>query len=140
MDKTIITIPGTPIPLKRPRFSKHHTYDSQREIKEAIYWIIKSQTDEILPPTGPINIKMTFFMGIPRSLSKKKKLELQGQPHIKRPDIDNLVKFYLDVCNNAAYKDDAQVYKIIATKIYDENPQTEIEITHGEANGAKNLK
>jgi len=135
MDKTIITIPGNPIPLKRPRLGRYHTYDSQAEIKEAVHWIVKSQAEDEPPPTGPIDIEISFFMPIPRSMSKKKKASLPGQPHIKRPDIDNLIKFYLDVCNKTLYEDDAQIYTLKAIKTYSNDPHTYIEITEGGTNG-----
>jgi len=135
MTKTIITIPGSPIPLKRPRFSHRRTYNSQASLKETIFHIVLTQTDNANPPTGPIDLKITFFMKIPRSYSKIKKLTTPGQCHTKRPDIDNLIKFYLDACNGTIYRDDAQVHTITATKKYDTNPRTIIEVTYGETNG-----
>jgi Holliday junction resolvase RusA-like endonuclease len=48
--------------------------------------------------------------------------------HSKKPDLDNLVKFVKDCLNGIAWKDDAQVVTLAATKKYDENPRTMIEI------------
>jgi len=77
---------------------------------------------------GPVKIEFEFLMPIPRSLSKKKTEEIVGGPHIKRPDIDNCIKFYCDVCNGLLYKDDSQVYNISAIKRYSDEPKTVIKV------------
>lgn len=46
-----------------------------------------------------------------------------------RPDIDNYIKFYLDVLNGIAYKDDSQIVKIKAVKMYSSPAKTVIELT-----------
>lgn len=50
--------------------------------------------------------------------------------HIVTPDLDNMVKFYLDCLNKMAWEDDCQVINIVADKRYtnSRNPRTEIEI------------
>jgi len=84
----------------------------------------------------PVAMQFFFFMPISKSISKKKKLLLLSKPHIKRPDIDNLIKFYLDVSIGLFYKDDTQVYNVSATKLYSDKPKTEVVITIGEPNGS----
>ena len=123
-----ITIPGKPIPLKRPRLGLGKIYDSQADIKKRTYWEIRNQTDTI-PTSEPVNLSISFFMQIPRSLSNKKKTQLDGKPHSSRPDLDNLIKFYLDVCNGLLYDDDSQIYNISSSKVYSSHPRTEITIT-----------
>lgn len=129
-----ITIPGKPIPLKRPRLGYNRVYDAQVKLKEETALHILTQTD--FPPLlEDIAIELRFFMKMPKGIGKKKTANLEGRPHTIRPDIDNLIKYYLDVCNGLLYNDDAQIYNIIATKIYCEEPRTEIIIRHGENNG-----
>jgi Holliday junction resolvase RusA-like endonuclease len=138
----VITIPGVPIPLKRPRVTRDHTYDEQAEIKEDVYWTIKSllpDKDKFYGSSafsffrGPVSLNFTFFMPIPKNTSKKKKAVLneEATPHIKRPDLDNLIKFYCDVCTVVLYYDDSQVYNIKASKLYSEEPRTIIKATYG---------
>ena len=150
MQEVVITIPGPPIPLKRPRVTKSHTYDPQAEIKEDIYWMIKSQLPHACVPTGdqfysdsqfslfrgPVALAFTFFMPIPKSTSKKKKQELLNEIplHIKKPDLDNLIKFYCDVSTVALFYDDSQVYNINAIKLYSDEPRTIIKVTYGTEN------
>ena len=140
-----IAIPGKPIPLKRPRFGKTHVYDSQADLKEDLYWEIRQQIqrlpstyDEFTNPLvystfkGSVEIQYTFFMPIPKSKSKVKREALLNTPHKCKPDTDNLIKLYNDVCVALLYHDDAQIYKLSATKLYSDNPRTEMVITYGE--------
>ena len=141
----IITIDGPPIPLKRHRTHKGITYDPQAAIKEGVYWEICSligkqqESDVSVIPMfadsyiykyhkGAFEMELTFFMPIPKSLSQKRKKTLVDQYHHKKPDIDNLVKFYLDACRVALYIDDSQVAKLITQKTYSTHPRTEIRI------------
>lgn len=64
-------------------------------------------------------------MPIPNSASKRKQAELDGKYHTGRPDTDNMIKYYLDLCLNVVLEDDAIVSKITAQKIYDQNPRTQ---------------
>ncbi len=137
MSEVTVTIPGRPIPLKRPRLSKKKVYDAQVEIKERIHWEIFSQLEApnyFAHFKGPITLIMEFHMPIPK-YTKRIRKALEDQPHSKRPDIDNLIKFYCDVCTALLYRDDSQVYNITATKIYSEKPKTVITIRQGEDNG-----
>jgi len=65
-------------------------------------------------------------MPIPKSKSSK----LDGTPHYKRPDNDNLQKMYLDCLQMAGniLTDDSIVSEIHAYKVYSKNPRTEIVI------------
>ena len=47
--------------------------------------------------------------------------------HSKKPDIDNLIKFYMDAMTGKFYVDDSQVHKIKAMKLY--GLENEVEIT-----------
>ena len=131
----IVTIPGKPIPNVRHRYAKGVFYDPQAQIKEEVYWTIEAQ----LPRDGlfsggwklhkdPCSVEIQFFFKPPKSLSKKKQAELINQPHTKKPDIDNLVKFYLDAAKISLYYDDAQIHQITASKKYAETEETVIKI------------
>lgn len=68
---------------------------------------------------GAISIELECHFCLPKNTSKKKRNELLGKPCLKRPDIDNIEKIYLDALNGWLYEDDKQVYRISATKIWD---------------------
>lgn len=125
-----IIIPGNPIPLKRPRFSRTGSvYNAQKKIMLEISFIIKSQYhNETI--TGPVEVNMVFFMPIPKHLSLKKQRELNDTYHVKRQDIDNIFKFYADcITYSGIWTDDSLMCEISATKVYDLNPRTEITLT-----------
>lgn len=132
------TIFGNPIPLLRPRFAKGRFYDSQYELKARIANEVYAdlQASKIdyshvfSDKTIPINIIISFKLKIPSSFSKKKCAKLLYIPHVKRPDIDNLLKFYLDVFNGILYNDDSRIYDVKASKSYDKNPRTIVEVNY----------
>lgn len=123
-----IIVPGNPVPLKRPRFSKRSSkvYNSQSKEMIANSLVIASQWNEE-KITGPVSIYIVFFMKIPKHLSKIKKIKLSGSYHYIRPDIDNLEKKLLDeiVLSDKILMDDSQISIVSSQKIYSENPRTE---------------
>ena len=48
--------------------------------------------------------------------------------HVTKPDSDNLIKFVCDALNGVFYKDDSQITRIQAVKVYAKEPSTEITI------------
>ena len=123
-----IIILGDPIPLKRPRFSRNSVYNPHSTIMKNLSFVVKKQLlDNEFEEKQPerVKAKILFKMKIPASLSKKKQLALAGQPHNKKPDIDNLIKFCLDLLVvSGAIKDDSIISTICATKTYGESPST----------------
>ena len=112
-------IPGQPIPLARPRFYNGRVIDCQVGEKNAAATYLKFlHKGPIIPLEGPLHITINFFMKKPKKGNK--------HFHSSRPDLDNLIKFILDVCNDVLYKDDAQIAQICSEKIYDDEPRTEI--------------
>jgi Holliday junction resolvase RusA-like endonuclease len=129
-----IIVPGTPIAKKRPRFARKGkfvvTYNSQETEEGRFLYEIKGQWCR--PPLlCPLRVKFRFWMPIPKGTSKKKvDLMLQDKiQHTKKPDLSNLVKFAEDCCNSVVWKDDSQIVVLIASKFYDDQPKTEIEVT-----------
>ena len=122
------TISEKPIPLKRHRHKDNKTYDPQK--KEKLYYgnLIKQQIpnypslqEHLL--CGPLLLQAKFYFPLPKSKQARKK---KGLYHTSKPDLDNLVKYILDVMSHILYADDAYVYKIDAIKCYSDNPRTEI--------------
>lgn len=121
-------VPGKPVPLARPRLSHGLVYDSQREEKHQFKLELLAQRE--LPLfTKPIIFTATFYMPMPYKWSKKRRQQNIGQFHYARTDLDNLVKFVLDCCNEIVIQDDALVSVIICKKIYDMEPRTEFTLT-----------
>ena len=57
---------------------------------------------------------VVFYMPMPKSWSKKKKAEFNGQPHMQKPDWDNLGKALSD----AVYDDDSKIWNITISKMW----------------------
>lgn len=72
---------------------------------------------------SPIEIDMTFAFVRPKSVSVKKR-----PYHTVKPDVDKLVRAVLDALTNVAYRDDSQVVRINANKIYDESEYIEVTV------------
>ena len=51
---------------------------------------------------------LIFYIPMPESWSKKKKLEMEGKPHQQSPDLDNLIKGFWD----AILEQDNYIYSI----------------------------
>ena len=67
----------------------------------------------------PCGMQITFIVPMPDSWSKKKREEMDGQPHQQRPDLDNYLKAALD----AVYSEDCQVWDLRATKLWGQEGQ-----------------
>jgi len=95
------------------------------------------------PLDGPLKLKVTAYMPIPASWSKKRALAaMTGSiQHTSKPDLDNLVKHLKDCMSTKARKgvvirrgfwiDDRQVVDLVADKRYDDGrgPRWAVEIT-----------
>ena len=124
-----IVIYGEPVPQGRPKFVRignHvHTYDPEksRSYKQLVrFWVTQhlKKIDGFKPFENALCVDLTFYMGIPSSWTKKRKLEaLQGQIRpTKKPDTDNLVKCVTDSCNGLLWVDDAIITDLSARKRY----------------------
>lgn len=123
-------IPVIPIPKGRPRFTRRgfaFTPQKTRVAQETIKWYLKS-TFKDKPLTGALQCVIRCVMPIPASLSKKKQGLLAGTWHMKRPDVDNILKLVLDSANGILWYDDAQISILTATKEYGRDPRIEIEL------------
>ena len=122
-----IVIYGGPIPQGRPRFTKTgHTYDPERSrnYKQLVrFWVTQylKKIDGWKPFENPLCVDLTFFLGIPSSWAKKKRVGAsQGQirPIARNGDIDNMVKAVLDANNGLLWVDDCIITDLSARKRY----------------------
>ncbi len=114
-------IKTVPIPKGRPRFYGGHAVTPEKTRKYEK--LIRDSWTNGIVDAEYLTIDMVFKMPLPQSLSKKKQRELDGQPHVKKPDLDNLVKAVLDALNDGvAFLDDSKVWCINACKEYAEEP------------------
>ena len=117
--KVTFTVPGIPVGKGRPRFTKDgHTYTPwktrQYEDKVVLCW--KSQSGKGFAAGIPLTATVTAFFTVPKSVSKKKAAAMDGTPHTKRPDADNVAKAILDALNGHAYNDDSAIAALTVWK------------------------
>lgn len=93
--------PITPVPA--PRMTRSDKWRKRPCVMR--YFAFRDKVRE-LGIVLPIPYKVTFWMPMPPSWSKKKRDEWHGKPHMNRPDKDNLEKALLD----SLYEDDAEVW------------------------------
>ncbi|MBE3085173.1 MAG: RusA family crossover junction endodeoxyribonuclease [Bacteroidetes bacterium] len=124
-------IEGVPIPQHRPRACRRgnfiNVYDSQKKDKENMRWKIKFEYRD-KPLAMPLKIELLFAMPIPKSTSKIRRNAMltNDMPPAKRPDADNLCKWFLDCLTGILYEDDSQIIELNIKKIYSEYPRTVI--------------
>jgi Holliday junction resolvase RusA-like endonuclease len=124
-----ISIPGPPVPKARARIGKGHAYTPERTATAEIdigYAMQQARTaagQDILQ--GPLAVNIVFIFKPPISWPKKRKIAALGTPHTQKPDLDNLVKI-LDSGNAVLWNDDAQIWRISATKEWGVEARTEI--------------
>lgn len=120
-------IEGNPIPLARPRMSKDgHVWDSQKAQKLIVALELQRQFKNHPLFTSALGISLLFYFDMPTRLSKKSKDSTIGKPVMKRPDTDNLIKFYLDCANDIIFTDDSIVTQIYAEKLYGDHARVEM--------------
>ena len=103
--KVTFTVPGIPVGKGRPRFMKDgHTYTPQktRDYEDKVVQCWKCQSGKGFADGIPLRATVTAFFTVPKSMSKKKAAAMDGTPHIKRPDADNVAKAILDALNGHA--------------------------------------
>ena len=71
---------------------------------------------------GEIIAEIIAYFSIPKSFSKKKRVEaIEGKiKPTKKPDTDNIAKTILDSLNGIAFEDDKQVVALLVKKLYGE--------------------
>lgn len=125
-----IVIEGTPVQQKRMKFSSRggfaKVYDPSEKDKKKIRLEIKKQAD--LELFDHPSISFIFFMPIPKATSKKqcKEMFTQTWRHEKKPDVDNLIKLYLDCLDGIVFEGDQKVSLGTCIKLYSDHPRTVI--------------
>lgn len=127
-------IQGNPIPKGRPRFRRTKTFITTYTPKKTLDFegLVRTHSQEAMGGADlletPVAVYLYFRLPIPDSYSKKaKEACLAGQnKHIKRPDLDNLVKSVLDGMNGVVFKDDSQITVMHCTKVYSNVPGVNI--------------
>lgn len=131
------TVHGNPKALKRHRTFRRGdlvgSYDPSKGDKSDFLALAHKHRPR-KPIDYAIQLTITFIMprpkahyGTGRNAGKLK--DSAPTYHISRPDLDNMVKFICDALEGVFWANDTVISKIEASKGYDENPRTIIEIS-----------
>jgi Holliday junction resolvase RusA-like endonuclease len=123
-----IIIPGTPVTWQRPGLSGKLFYSKHKQAMIATSLFMRSKCRTI-PSGGITEVEMTFSFLFPVKKTKprpggslKKIFYPWEKPEFSfkktRPDLDNLVKFYLDAGNGILWRDDSDVCALTAQKVF----------------------
>jgi Holliday junction resolvase RusA-like endonuclease len=118
-------VEGTPIGKGRPKFARRGNFVStytpaKTRNYEDIIKVAATQAMTEPPIETPLAVFVYIAVPVPMSYSKKRKENcLVGiEKPVKKPDIDNVAKCFLDAMNGIVYKDDSQVVSLHVTKEY----------------------
>jgi Holliday junction resolvase RusA-like endonuclease len=132
-------IPGNPQGKGRPRFARRgkfistYTDAKTRTYEDHIRVCARNAMGASEPIKTPLKAFIYISVPIPQSYSKKRTQAcLNGsEKPTKKPDIDNIIKAFLDSMNEIIYLDDTQVIELHSTKVYGE-PYVEVLIQEAE--------
>lgn len=132
MDTSMTTrfVPGTPAPQGSKKYVGHRNgrpvlIESSKKVQPWRTAVAGVFTYTNQPPIdAPVTVTVEFIMPRPKSLPKK------IIHHVRKPDLDKLIRSTLDGLSGVAYTDDNRVNTIHATKRYQQpGEQTGANIT-----------
>ena len=127
MNSIYFEIESEPKGQARGRFvsvnGKHWVYSPKNDFKKDVTRYFIENIHKInsnglkMPYNGGIGVKIVYYMKRPKSM---RKIEFW---HIKRPDLDNIEKAFLDGINDSKsiWVDDSQVCWVVKKKIYSQD-------------------
>ncbi len=112
---------GRPQGKQRARESgnskRMYTPQKTRDYEELIAWEYKKKANGF-KFEGAVSVIVCSYFTPPKSLSEKKRKELDGKPYEHKPDGDNIMKVVCDGLNGVAWKDDKSVTQQRSIKRY----------------------
>jgi len=121
-----VFVPIIPVAKARPRFvrmgrfMRAYTAEKTADYEQAIKLYL-TQHRPAAVPEGALKIVLTFHMPKPKAW--------RGAVfHVKRPDLDNLVKAVMDAMHGGWFKDDAQIAALSCSKVYSDQPGVQIDM------------
>jgi|TARA_R110000737_G_scaffold76020_1_gene106380 Holliday junction resolvase RusA-like endonuclease len=116
-----------PVVASRPRVTRWGTYFAKK------YSTFRQEFAELLtdykavPLEGLLSVRLDFYVQLPKSLSKKKKVEKEGMHCDNNADVDNYIKAALDSLEGHYYINDKQIVIIRGRKYWSDNGRIEFE-------------
>jgi Holliday junction resolvase RusA-like endonuclease len=108
-------------PMAKPRMTRADKWKQRDCVLRYRAYKDELRLRRVEVPEGGVIV--TFAIPMPASWSKKKRAEMDGQPHQQRPDVDNLHKGLLD----AVFDEDCRVWSHWIRKVWGEDGGITIE-------------
>ena len=135
MTEIVFVVPGDAVGKGRPRAARTKSgvrmyTPAKTERYEQLVQHYAMGCNGMRPMEGPLQIELDVGVSIPASWSTKRKMAARAGHELpaKKPDADNILKAICDSLNGIAYKDDAQIVRVVMGKRYMEEPVTMISI------------
>ena len=102
------------VPVPKPRMTQRDRWKQRPIVKK--YHAFCDELRLLLPMLDQAihELDLTFHIPMSASWSKKKRAELEGKPHQQKPDIDNLLKAWMD----CLYRNDQVIWKVSVSKLW----------------------
>ena len=100
-------------PMGKPRMVRSDTWSGRVCVSN--YWRYKDLLNKVAKKQQykiGSTLNVPFYLSMPDSWSGKKKERMDSKPHENRPDLDNLIKAFLD----CLLENDSTVHTIHASK------------------------
>ncbi len=109
-------------PVAAPRMTRRDKWEKRPCVLQyrAFRDEVRLRGVKLVPPC-----KVTFFVPMPPSWSKRRRADFAGKPHMNTPDVDNLLKALLDSVFRDA--DDAHIWSIWPEKRWAEQGSITVE-------------
>lgn len=127
-----IVLPGTPRPHRYRKGAQGRLYCVTGPLQKKLRAVVRAQY-KAEPILTPIKVKYEYRFAMPKSWSKKRKILMDGQPHVSRPDGDNLLKTYNDIIKGIVMLDDCQVCVMLMYKTWSHYPLTRLTVWRADA-------
>jgi len=113
-------------PVPKPRMTRADKWKKRPAVMR--YRAFCDELRSKFSPEAPETpIVLIFNLPMPKSWSKKKKIAMDGKPHLQRPDLDNLEKAW----NDALHKEDSAVWNCWSRKFWSYTGSIEINYRKG---------
>lgn len=99
----------------RPRAMLYEPRASREEkvLIEAAFRRVSGWTGAEPMFDGPVNVEIAVTAPLPQSRPRR----VGSEPNTVKPDADNIAKKVMDALNGVAYRDDAQVTRLVVEKL-----------------------
>lgn len=123
---------GKPQPKQRPRFTRRGFAYTPKKTRDAEAEIVAQLKAKLCGTMAPLEsgliVELEFYFLPPKSWPKlRREKALNGElMHTKKPDVDNLLKLFIDAATKTGslWRDDCQIYQKTGVKRYGSQEKT----------------